>query len=282
MAGHVISQFLEEDGKNFKVYTLARKETKIKLSYIVDVVDLDRLSEILLSGNFDFVINCAGVLNSNAEDNPSVAKFVNTDLPHFLSNVTKKLKTKIIHLSTDCVFSGKEGNYSEDHIKNGVGNYAISKSNGELSNNKDLTIRTSIIGPDLSVSGIGLFNWFVNQSNFIYGYNAAFWSGITTIELARTIRILILDKPNISGIMHLTNNCKISKYYLLSLMKIEFNLKDLIIYETSNYFVDKSLISTRKDIEDIIVNSYVDMIKEMREWILSHKYFYSHYDSKLF
>lgn len=282
MAGHVISQLLKEDANNFKVFTLARKEMKTKPSYLIDLVDTEKLSEILLLENFDYVINCAGILNKNAEENPSVAKFINSDLPHFLSNVTRNLKTKIVHLSTDCVFSGKEGNYNEDHIKNGIGSYAVSKGNGELLNNKDLTIRTSIIGPDLSVSGIGLFNWFLNQSNNINGYNAAFWSGITTIELARVIKIIILEKPNLSGIIHLTNNCKISKYHLLILMKNEFNLRNPTINETNDYFVDKSLISTRKDIEDIIINSYSDMIKEMREWILSHKYFYPHYNGKLF
>ena len=282
MAGHVISQLLKEDPVNFEVFSLARKEGKIKLNYLLDLFDSTQLAEIVSTVNFDIIINCVGVLNKYADDNPDIAKYINAEFPHILSSLTRDLKTKVIHLSTDCVFSGKEGNYIEKDKKNGLGNYADSKSNGELINNKDLTIRMSIIGPDLNINGIGLFNWLMKQSGTIYGYKKAYWSGITTIELARIISIIILEKPLLTGVIHLTNNTKINKYQLLNFIKEELKLNYLKIIETSDYQVDKSLLSTREDFKDINIKTYKEMIQEMSSWILLHKNFYPHYKEKLF
>ena len=118
------------------------------------------------------VINCIGLLNNTAEDNPELAVWFNSYFPHLLAAFGKKYDFKLIHISTDCVFSGKEGGYKEDSFKNGNGFYAQSKALGEVINNKDLTFRTSIIGPELKHNGIGLFHWFMNQENEISGFRS--------------------------------------------------------------------------------------------------------------
>src|SRR5699024_1115052 len=96
-------------------------------------------------------------------------------------------KTKIIHMSTDCVFSGKIGNYKEDSLRDGETFYDRSKALGELDNQKDLTFRNSIIGPDINENGIGLFNWFMKQEGSINGYSKAIWTGVTTLTLAKAM-----------------------------------------------------------------------------------------------
>jgi len=107
---------------------------------------------------------------------------------------------KIIQISTDCVFSGKDGGYKEDSFRDGDTIYARTKALGEINNNKDLTIRTSIIGPDINEDGIGLFHWFMKQSGTIYGFRNAYWTGVTTIELAKGIEKFI--EYNVTGIYH--------------------------------------------------------------------------------
>ena len=124
-------------------------------------------------------------------------------------------------------FSGKEGSYTEDSFKNGIGFYAQSKALGEVINTKDLTFRTSIIGPELKQNGIGLFHWFMNQSGDVSGYKEAFWSGVTTIELAKAIDQAIDQK--LTGLYHLVNNNKISKYDLLDYINTVFRNDKILI-----------------------------------------------------
>jgi dTDP-4-dehydrorhamnose reductase len=141
---------------------------------------------------------------------------------------------------------------------------------GEILNDKDLTIRTSIIGPELNRDGIGLFYWILKQAGEINGYTNAYWSGITTIELAKFINKIIFE-PNLpTGLIHLTNNAKISKYHLISLIKEVFELNNIEIKEFGNYKVDKSFISTRKDVE-VLSLTYKEMILEMKNWMIINK-----------
>ena len=143
--------------------------------------------------------------------------------------------------------------------------------NQEIIKGKDLTIRTSIIGPDLNISGIGLFKWLMNQNGIINGYTKAFWSGVTTIQLSKVILDIINRTSIPTGLIHLTNNAKISKFDLLNVIKNVFELKNLEIVEYNNYEVDKSLVNTRNDL-NIKVPGYREMILEMREWMNENKY----------
>ena len=191
---------------------------------------------------------------------------------------TKNTNTKVIHISTDCVFSGVEGGYTEKSFKNGKGFYAQSKALGELDNTKDLTFRTSIIGPELNTNGIGLFHWFANQTGTINGYTNAYWTGITTIELLEAIKQAISE--NLTGLYHLVFDQKISKCELLNIINKEFSL-GLNVIPNDKYSIDKSLINTRNDF-GFKEKSYEAMINEMHSWILMNKELYPHYRGKLF
>jgi dTDP-4-dehydrorhamnose reductase len=274
MAGHVITIGLRESFSNYDVISVARSNSLIKPTFLLDISNFIDLEKLIHKVVPDIIINCIGLLNKNAEDNPEKAILINSYLPHFLESITKLSKIKIIHISTDCVFSGKEGNYLESSFKNGVGFYAQSKALGEIINNKDLTIRTSIIGPEINNNGIGLFHWYYNQTGQISGYTNALWTGVTTIELLRAINASI--KENLTGLYHLVNNQKISKYDLLNIINDEFK-RDVIILKDSKYKIDKSLLNTRSDFS-FRVKEYRDMLTEVNKWVKKHKIIYPHYN----
>jgi dTDP-4-dehydrorhamnose reductase len=266
MAGHVLKNEFLKLSEKIDLIDIARSNQYTSPIIKMDITNFVSLGDLIANSNFDYIINMVGVLNKTAEDNPENAILINSYLPHFIEKITKNTKTKIIHISTDCVFSGKKGSYLEIDFKDGKGFYSQSKALGELVNNKDLTIRTSIIGPDLNSGGIGLFNWFINQNGLVNGFSNAFWSGVTTIQLAKSIIEIIFSNNSITGLVHLTNNEKISKYNLLILIKEVFELKDIEIQELSSYEVDKSLINSRNDIFRNIP-TYKEMIFEMYQWI---------------
>ena len=271
MAGHLIFKKLPQLG-NYNIFGVARNINQTEKIFNIDVNDTSKLSEIIIKNSFDIIINCIGILNKDAEDNPDNAIWYNSYFPHFLEKTTKNSKTKIIHISTDCVFSGKKGNYSELDHKDGKGFYAQSKSIGEIINEKDLTIRTSIIGPEINKNGIGLFNWFMSQNNLetLKGFSKAYWSGITTLELAKTIDWAI--KNEVTGLKQISRK-KISKYNLLQLCNKFFKNNEINIVKDKKYKVDKSLTSIRIDYV-YEVPTYKKMIIELKEWILSNNYHY--------
>lgn len=274
MAGHIIFNYLKIKLNNFELISIARKHNFYLSDYELDIQDLDNLETLILENKPHTIINCIGILNKNAEDNPADSILINSYFPHFLEKVTSLLQTKIIHLSTDCVFSGLKGKYIENDFKDATGFYALTKSLGEINNNKDLTIRTSIIGPDLNPDGIGLFNWYTKQTGIVKGYKNAIWTGVTTLELAKFIQKKI--DSNLTGTIHLVNNTSISKYDLICLFNEVFSIK-LQVEPYEDYKVDKSLINTRLDLE-YDFKSYLDMLKEMKDWIYSNKNLYNHYN----
>jgi len=262
MAGNVIFQSLPMLG-NYDVYGIARDIEPSESVFNLDVTDTAGLKKII-DIKFDVIINCIGILNKDAEDNPDKAIWFNSFFPHLLESLTKDTKTKVISISTDCVFSGKKGGYTEDDFKDGEGFYAQSKALGEIVNEKDLTIRTSIIGPELNKNGIGLFHWFMQQQKEISGYTQAFWSGITTIELAKVIDQVI--KQDIRGLIVVAGKNKIDKYSLLVLFNKVFKNNSIVINQNPKYKVDKSMRSIRSDF-NYSVPSYEEMIVEMKKWI---------------
>ena len=273
MAGHVVKTCLESTGL-YDVWGIARGINSGQKLINLDVSNTKELESILDNGSFDVVINCIGLLNKTAEDNPELAVWFNSYFPQLLATFGKKYNFKLIHISTDCVFSGKEGGYKEDSFKNGIGFYAQSKALGEVINAKDLTFRTSIIGPELNENGIGLFHWFMNQNHEIFGYSEAYWSGVTTIELAKGIHEAI--KQDLTGLYHFVNSSKISKFDLVNEFNSNFRDGGINIISKSDYKVDKSLINTRDDF-NYTFSSYQIMIKEMKNWILDNRNLYKHY-----
>lgn len=272
MAGHVVAKLLPQLG-SYDLYSLARNVEASGNTINLDLSDTDKLKKIIAGGEFDAIINCIGILNKDAEDHPDKAIWFNSYFPHFLEAQTKNTSTKIIHISTDCVFSGKRGGYTENDLKDGQGFYAQSKAFGELNNQKDLTLRTSIIGPELNPNGIGLFHWFMCQesNSQIKGFSKAYWSGITTIELAKVIHQAL--EQNLTGLIQITQKDKINKYDLLRLFNKIFKSNSLTILENSEYEVDKSMLSVRNDF-DYKVPTYETMLQEMKQWISNNNYQY--------
>lgn len=269
MAGHVIfNKFKDEYG--FAVYGIARNIEPSENTFNLDVSNTNALEHIIAENKFDVIVNCIGILNKDAENNPDKAIWFNSYFPHYLEKITKNTATKVIHISTDCVFSGKKGNYTEEDFKDGIGFYAQSKALGEIVNKKDLTIRTSIIGPELNENGIGLFHWFMSQpdDSQLKGFSKAFWSGITTVELAEVLKWAI--EENVVGLKQIAPHHKINKFDLLQLFNEIFRENKLTIIEDDHYKVDKSLLSTVTKYT-YNVPEFREMLIEMKEWIKSKK-----------
>lgn len=271
MAGHVIFRYLKNQ-ESYVVFGIARNIEESDRTFNLDVSETEKLKKILHDGQFDYVINCIGILNKDAEDHPSKAVWFNSYFPHFLEEITKNSNSKVIHISTDCVFNGKKGNYSENDVKDGEGFYAQSKALGELNNSKDLTIRTSIIGPDLNRNGIGLFNWFMAQNGQINGYSSAIWSGVTTLELAKAIDFVITNP--VEGLVHLTNGIPINKFDLTNLFKDIWKKDNITINPYDGKVVDKSLQKSNKLTYE--VSGYREMLTEQFEWMKEFSSLYNY------
>lgn len=226
MLGHMLSKYFKDAA------TLAKKDADIK----IDITKDFNLTLKILK-NFKIIINCIGILVDKSETNKKDAILINSYFPKLLENTFIDTDIKIIHISTDCIFNGTRGNYSVDEFSNSVSFYGKTKYLGEINNFKDLTLRTSIIGPEISNHRTGLLNWFLNEKE-VDGYANVFWNGVTTLELAEIINYCI--ENNVSG-LHQVGNVKISKYDLLLKIKEIYNL-DTKINKTWSKFNDKSLI----------------------------------------
>jgi len=275
MAGHVIAQYLEERG--YEVFRISRSERKEERSAAIDVTDFAALEAYLDQVKPDGVINCIGLLQKACETRFDLGVLINSYLPHRLERKFANTATKVIHLSTDCVFSGTKGGYKEDDLPDGIIPYDRTKALGEINNSKDLTFRMSIIGPDIDPEGTGLFNWFMRQTGKINGFGKVYWNGITTIELARAIDAAL--GRNLTGLYHLVPAQGIDKYSLLMLLQESFGKRDVTICRTEEPVMDKSLLNTRKDF-DFVIRDYPAQAEDMRTWVAQHRILYPHYTVK--
>jgi dTDP-4-dehydrorhamnose reductase len=267
MLGHVVNLHLRSLPHHFDVTDISRKNHLISPNIELDLTDFNELEEIYFKLRPD----------NNAEKNPLGSILINSYLPHFLKKITSNCHCKVIHISTDCVFSGSKGNYSENDFRDADNFYGRTKAMGEIPDNKNLTIRTSIVGPELNTNGIGLFHWFSKQSGEIQGFTDVFWTGVTTLELSKSIVACI--KNEITGLYHMVNTVKISKYELLLYFIAEFSKTSIKNLEKNgDYSYDKSLLNSRHDLS-YKVPSYEEMIKDMKIWIINHPEIYPHYQN---
>ncbi|MFP3844904.1 dTDP-4-dehydrorhamnose reductase family protein [Priestia filamentosa] len=262
MAGHVIKDYFMQKEHYEVLYT--SRDPNDEAGIYLDVTNVKRVEEVIELTKPDVIINCIGLLNGQANTNPLRAFQVNSLLPHQLAKLAERHNGKLIQISTDCVFSGLEGDYTEDQIPDGTSVYAQSKQLGEIVNDQHLTIRTSIIGPELKEEGIGLFLWFMNQSGEIKGYEKVLWNGVTTLELAKAIEEMIHHR--VTGLYHLGSSKKVSKYELLMLIRDVFQKNNVKIVRDQDIVLDRTIKSTRTDFE-YIVPSYEEMLISLREWM---------------
>lgn len=272
MAGHMISLYLKEQGHD--VIGFARSKSKLVYSVVGDAQDFTFVKEIIGVNRFDTVINCIGLLNQFAEKNKANAVYLNSYFPHLLADITEGTGTQVIHMSTDCVFNGKRGQYTENDFRDGETFYDRSKALGEIENDKDLTLRQSIVGPDIKKSGIGLMNWFLQQYGEVNGYTGVMWTGQTTLQLAKTMEIAARER--IHGIYNMVPDTCISKCDLLELFNKYIRKEKVAVIPVDKMTADKSLKRTRWDF-DYRIPDYEVMITELANWMRFHKELYPHY-----
>ena len=272
MAGHTISLYLKERGHS--VMGFDRRKSVIVESIAGDAFDTETLRAIISKGEYDSVINCIGILNQFAEEKKALASFLNSYFPHFLAETTSGTSTQVIHMSTDCVFSGRKGHYTEDDFRDGETFYDRSKALGELEDGKNITLRNSIVGPDINPSGIGLLNWFMQQEGVIKGYTKAMWTGQTTLQLAKTMERAAEERAH--GLYNTVPDESISKYSLLCLFNKYMRGGELEIQAVEGINADKSLKRTRYEF-DYVIPDYETMVSELSDWMRSHKSMYPHY-----
>lgn len=273
MAGHTISLYLKEQGHD--VLGFDRRPSGLVDSVSGDAMDAAFIKELIGKDKFDTVINCIGLLNQFAENNKAGAAYLNAFFPHQLAQLTEGTKTQIIHMSTDCVFSGKRGQYTEDDFRDGTTFYDRSKALGEIENDKDLTMRQSIVGPDINPSGIGLLNWFMQQHGEVLGYTGAMWTGQTTLQLAKTMEAAAKERAH--GLINTVPDKSISKCDLLKLFNEYIRKEKVTIIPVDKMAADKSLKRTNWEFEYRIPD-YEKMVSELADWIMNHKSLYPHYN----
>lgn len=210
----------------------------------VDVFHFDSIVQALAQAKPDVVINCIGVIKqlATAKD-PIISLTINSLLPHRLAGVCQAANIRLLHISTDCVFNGKDGMYTEDTPSNAEDLYGRSKFLGEVGGPDCLTLRTSIIGRELHTRS-GLIEWFLsNRGKQVSGFRQAIYSGFTTLALADIIADVIDNHPQLNGVYQVSSN-PINKYDLLILTRDAFGL-DITIEPDDSVQIDRSLDSTR-------------------------------------
>lgn len=273
MAGHTISLYLKERGHDVLGFDM-RQSTLVE-SVAGNALNSDFIKELVGFNKFDSVINCIGLLNQFAEKDKAGAVYLNGYLPHYLAQITEGTATQIIHMSTDCVFSGKKGQYTETDFRDGETFYDRTKAIGELEDDKNITLRNSIIGPDLNPNGIGLLNWFMKQDNEVDGYKGSIWTGQTTLQLAKTMEAAAKERAH--GLINAVPDESISKYDLLQLFNHYLRDDKIKINVVYNNVLDKSLKRTRFDF-DYLIPDYEAMVAELAVWMKKHSSLYPHYN----
>lgn len=273
LIGHQVYNYLK-DSDNYELHNISYQNKIQDDTVLLDARNEQIFIDKITSISPKYIVNCIGILIDGSNADPENSIFLNSYMPHRLTRLADKINAKLIHISTDCVFSGdKKEPYIETDEKDGRGVYAKTKGLGEVISDKHLTLRTSVVGPELKNDGEELFHWFMSQSGEIPGYTKAIWSGVTTTELAKAVKWSI--DHHITGLYHVTNNSSISKYDLLNLFQ-KYTKKDINIKLSSGKDVDKSFIDTRL-LMDYEIPSYDQMISDMVSLISNNRLLYSQY-----
>ena len=269
--GRSIDLFLSKK-KNIKILYLSRKKNNKSHVYLNDFTNFNKLMYLISELNPTHVVNCIGVTKfNNSYALKKQTRLINTELPKFLSNYCFKKKIFFIHVSTDCVFSGKKGAYSDVSKKDAQDLYGITKNKGEVKNRYTATIRTSFIGPERS-SQKSLLNWFLAQKNDVNGFNNALFSGLTSLELSKIIyKFFIKENKLYNNIINVGGNV-ISKYSLLKIISQVFN-KKILIKRSPDFKIDRSLNSQKfLKLTKYKIKSWSIMLKELKIFMTVNNY----------
>lgn len=209
----------------------------------IDVENADSLAALFDKVRPQLVVNCIGLIKQYVEsEDPLFAIPINSLLPHRLARYCSLIDARLVHVSTDCVFSGRRGNYSESDVSDAEDVYGKSKYIGEVSYANTITLRTSIIGHEID-SHHGLVEWFLNQKGTVHGYCKVLFTGLPTVELSRVVRDFVMPRPELSGVYHVAAT-PISKHELLKLVA-EIYGKTIEIVPDNSIVCDRSLVANR-------------------------------------
>ena len=268
MLGYTLYQQLSNYNENLVYGTVRNKKKFYKSDKNIidkcDVNNLDKFYEVIRKIKPHYVINCIGIIKQDIKKDDIESLFlINSIFPKKLSTFCKIIKIKFIQISSDCVFDGKKGNYSEDDIPSAKDLYGISKYLGEINDAYNLTIRTSIIGHELK-SKKSLLEWIISKNNCeIDGYINAIFSGLTTLELAKVINNYIFNK-NLKGLYQIASN-PINKYDLIKIIIKVYKLNIKLI-KYRKFKINRSLNDKKfNKITNYSRNSWHNMIKELKE-----------------
>lgn len=270
MAGHMVSIYLQERGHD--VTGMDVRPVSWVPCVVGDATN-DTLLRDTLSGGYDIVCNCVGILNTACDEQPKLAEALNARLPHTLAGITEGTSTRIFHMSTDCVFAGNTGPYTENSVPDGTSLYDRTKAAGELRDAKNLTFRNSIVGPDPNPAGIGLLNWFMAQGGVVKGFTGAVWTGLTTLELAKAMEHEAMG--NATGLVNMVPG-SITKYELLCLFNRYLRGGAVEVTPDDTLQLDKTLIRTNFR-PTYIPGGYDRQIRELAGWVRDHAWLYPHY-----
>lgn len=270
MLGNAMLRVLSDDGVH-EVYGTLRSEASkryfqpaanLQLVSGVDAENFDSLIGVMATVRPQAVINCIGLVKQlAAADDPLTALPINSLLPHRLARLCDLANARLVHVSTDCVFSGLKGMYTEEDKPDALDLYGRSKLLGEVDYPNAITLRTSIIGHELS-SHHGLVEWFLSQKVSVEGYTKAVFSGLPTCELAHVVRDVVLPRPELSGVYHVAAQ-PIAKYDLLRLLNDQYE-KGLTIAPNDRLTIDRSLVAKRfQDKTGYVAPSWRELVAAM-------------------
>jgi dTDP-4-dehydrorhamnose reductase len=270
MLGHKLVQFLGQHAEvwatlrgNFgeiEAFELINNQRCIEE---IDIENVESIRKAIFTSRPDVVVNAVGIVKQLPSSKDTIRTLtINSIFPHRLNELATEFGFRLFCISTDCVFDGIKGNYSENDLPNATDLYGKSKNLGEVVSENSLTLRTSIIGRELRTSH-SLVEWFLaNKGKSVKGFANAIYSGFPTIVLADIIRSLIFEHPKLSGLYHLSSD-PINKYDLLKLLNKAYGA-NIEIERDEDFKIDRSLDSTKfKDLTGFMPASWEVMIEQM-------------------
>ena len=276
MLGHVVALYFMKKGH--QVDGIARNNNPFIPTLLCDLKNTDRLSEILQSGKYDYVINCAALLVGDSEKSKKDSIFINGYLPNFIVDLMKDMDTGLVQISTDSVFSGESKVYYTDKDrKDCLRFYDMTKAIGEIDDTKNITVRASVIGLESRNSQKSLLNWFLHQEDSVDGYDDVIWSGVTNIQYAENLEQIL--QSNKRGVFHLSNNHGISKGDLLRLLNQNLKKNKVEVRSNRNIKMSRILIGS-EELINYKVPSYETMVLDIKDWIKDNREYYDYFYGK--
>jgi len=258
--------------KNVDLLTISRERKNNKNYYLKNFLNFKKLEKLIFKTKPTHIINCIGITKfNNSYNNKKLTVYLNSKMPIYLANYCKLNKIFLLHISTDCVFSGKKGNYLDNSFKDTKDLYGLSKKKGEVKNEFASTIRTSFIGPELNTNK-SLLSWFLSEKKIVKGYTKAFFSGLTSLELCKIIYNYFIKNNLLKNKIINVGSRRISKYVLLTKIRKVFK-KKIVISKHQNIIIDRSLNSKKfRKITDYKIIKWDKMLLELKKFMVNNNY----------